>query len=434
MNVLAPSRITGSRNGVICMTKNWKLKVAAAALALSTMMTSTSASALSFVFTDTDGSVAGTPAEAGFRAAANFWSSIITNRVTVRFNIGYTDLGPNVLGSTGSTLTIRSIQGAVGRIAGLGSNSAVDQQVRATGLPNLTPGQIGGLGAVDVVTPDYVDVINQLGIDTTSSVLDTDGSFNNSAIAISTANAKALGYFVPDSVSDATINFSSTFAFDFDGSDGITAGQLDFVGVAIHEIGHALGFISGVDDYDVLGCPNGPGCAAFSDYAVNDDYWGYALDLFRYNAKGNLDWRPGVDAYFSLDQGASQYGGNSVFSTGNFNGDGFQASHWNSPDQSPFCSGLIGIMNPYLCGGRDGFVRNAIITSQDIAAFDAIGWNFHTAATAANFSRSTANLTVSVPEPASWALMLGGFFAIGTALRRRSDFVVRKSSKALSLA
>jgi hypothetical protein len=410
------------------MTDNWKLKAAAAALALSTIMTSTSASALSFVFTDTGG-VTGTQAEAGFQAAANFWSRIITNNVTLRFNVGYSDLGPNVLGSTGSTLTIRSIEGAANRIAGLGSNSAVDQQVRATGLPNLTPGQINGLGAVDVVTPGYVDAINQLGIDNTTGVLDTDGSFNNSAIAISTANAKALGYAIGSDVTDGTINFSSTFAFDFDGSDGITAGELDFVGVAIHEIGHALGFISGVDDYDFLGCPNGPACAQFSDYAVNDDYWGYALDLFRYSSEGTLNWRPGVDAYFSLDQGVTQYGGNSLFSSGDFNGDGFQASHWNSPDQSPFCSGLIGIMNPYLCGGR-----NAIITAQDIAAFDAIGWNFHTAATAANFSRSTANLNVAVPEPASWALMLGGFFAIGTALRRRSDFTVRKAKKVAAIA
>jgi hypothetical protein len=429
MNVLARSRITGSRNGVICMTKNWKLKAAAAALALSTMMTSTSASALSFVFID-DGSVAGTPAEAGFQAAANFWSSIITNKVTVRFNVGFNALPPDVLGSTGSTLTTRTIQGVTNRMNVFGSNSAVDQKIRNGGSPALTLGQLG-VGAVDVVTPGYVDTANQLGIDISTSVLDTDGSYNNSVIALSTANAKALGYAIGDTVIDANINFSSEFAFDFDASDGISAGQSDFVGVAIHEFGHALGFLSGADDYDFLGCPNGPACGAFDNYAVNDDYWGYALDLFRYSDSDTLDWRPGVDSYFSLDRGATSIAG---FSSGSFHGDGYQASHWNSPDAPPFCSGLVGIMNPYLCSGRAGFNRNAVITANDIAAFDAIGWNFHTAATAANFSRSTANLTVSVPEPASWALMLGGFFAIGTALRRRSDFVVRKSSKAASLA
>jgi hypothetical protein len=401
------------------MTKSWKLKAAAAALALSTMMTSSSASALSFVLTDVGG-VTGTAAEAGFRAAANFWSSIITNDVTVRINVRYADLGPDVLGSAGSTLTVRSIEETTARIAFFGSTSATDQQVGAAGLPTLTPGQIGGLGAVDVITPGYVDSLNKLGIDNSTAVFDNDGSFNNSAIALSTANAKALGFGGLAGVSDANISFSSTFGFDFDPTDGITAGEYDFIGVAIHEFGHALGFLSGADDYDFLGCPNGPACGQFSNYAVNDDFWGYTLDLFRYSAAGELNWRPGVDSYFSIDGGVTSAGG---FSSGSFNGDGNQASHWNAPDASPFCSGFIGIMNPYLCPGRAGFDRNAIITSRDIAAFDAIGWNFHTAATQSNFSRSTSNLTVSVPEPAAWAMMIGGFFVMGSVLRRRRSVV-----------
>jgi hypothetical protein len=409
--------------GVKSVIKNLKLKAAVAALGLTTLMSSAPASALSFVLTDVGG-VTGTAAQAGFQAAANFWSSIITNDVTVRINVRYADLGPNVLGSAGSTLTIRSIEETSARIAFFGSNSATDQTVLASGLPNLTPG-LGGFGAVDVVTPGYVDALNQLGIDTSTSVFDNDGSFNNIAVALSTANAKALGFGIPDTVSDANISFSSTFGFDFDPTNGIAPGQYDFIGVAIHEFGHALGFLSGADDYDFLGCPSGPGCAAFSDYAVNDDYWGYALDLFRYNEKGMLDWRPGVDSFFSIDGGATSMGG---FSSGTFNGDGNQASHWNAPDAAPFCSGFIGIMNPYLCGGREGFNRNAIITSRDIAAFDAIGWNFISTATNPNFERSTASL--AVPEPAAWAMMIGGFFLVGSAMRRRTQMVVRKDRMA----
>ena len=65
--------------------------------------------------------------------------------------------------------------------------------------------------------------------------------------------------------------FSSAFSFDFNPDDGVTAGQMDFIGVAIHEIGHALGFISGVDTYDYYGGPSGPGRASninLNSYAV----------------------------------------------------------------------------------------------------------------------------------------------------------------------
>lgn len=50
---------------------------------------------------------------------------------------------------------------------------------------------------------------------------------------------------------DGSITFNSKRTFDFDPSNGITAGQFDFVGTATHEIGHVLGFISGVDILDL---------------------------------------------------------------------------------------------------------------------------------------------------------------------------------------
>ncbi|QXQ08525.1 PEPxxWA-CTERM sorting domain-containing protein [Sphingosinicellaceae bacterium] len=69
-------------------------------------------------------------------------------------------------------------------------------------------------------------------------------------------------------------------------------------------------------------------------------------------------------------------------------------------------------MNPYTCGGRNGFV-----TGLDLAALDAIGWN--TTVDVAHYSESTADFLGFVPEPATWALMLGGFGFVGTALRRQ---------------
>ncbi len=391
-----------------------KLKASAAAAALLATVAATPASALVINLNDIGG-VAGTQAEVGFNIAASYWESVITNNVTVNFDVGFSALGPNILGGTNSNLSIKSIQGVQTRIAAFGSTSAVDQQVASGGLAPLTLGDYG-VGAVDVVTPGYVS--GNLGIDNSTAVFDNDGSYNNSVVAVSTANAKALGYtFAPDTV-DGTIQFSSTFAFDFNPLDGVTAGQYDFIGVAIHEMGHALGFISGADDYDYVGCPNGPYCGVYDNYPVNDEWWGYTMDLFRYSTdydgQARLDWRPGVDSYFSINRGASEVYGRTDLSEGTFNGDGWQASHWGANNT---CSNFIGIMNPYLCGGRV-----AAVTGTDIAMFDTIGWNFVEGAQGRGYRKTTGDIfaqIAGVPEPGTWALMILGFGAAGAAIRRR---------------
>ena len=71
--------------------------VAAAAMA------TTPASALTITLTDIGG-VTGTQADIGFRIAAKYWESVLTNAGTVQLNVGYSDLGPGVLGGTGSSL------------------------------------------------------------------------------------------------------------------------------------------------------------------------------------------------------------------------------------------------------------------------------------------------------------------------------------------
>jgi hypothetical protein len=398
-----------------------KFRLALAAGALASSMMATSANALTFILTDIGG-VKGTAAELGFQQAADFWSRIITNNVTVRINIGFSSLGANVLGSTGATIVDRQIQFVSNRIAS-GGTSALDAQVKLAGLPVLTG------GAAAMITPGYVDEANKLGIDTTKRVYDNDTTENNLSIGLTTANAKALGYLFNPADSDAEIQFSSDFAFDFDGSDGITANTSDFLGVAIHEIGHALGFISGADDYDFIGCPNGPACAANSGFDTTSTWWGYALDLFRYSNNASdpgpggpqLNWAPNGDAYFSIDRGTTEFNGRADFANGAFNdprfnpGEGDQASHWLAPEQAPFCSGFIGIMNPYLCSGR-----NATFTGLDVAALDAIGWNFTAAIRdRPNLSLTTRQIAQGVPEPGIWLQMIFGFGIAGMAIRVR---------------
>jgi hypothetical protein len=391
-----------------------KLKASAAAAALLATVVATPASALVINLNDIGG-VTGSNAEAGFNIAAAYWQSVITNDVTINFDVGFSALGPNILGGTNSTLTTASIQGVQGRIATFGSTSAVDQQVASGGLAPLVPGDYP-VGAVEMVTPGYVN--GDLGIDNATAVFDTDGSYNNTVIALSTANAKALGYVFNPGVVDGTIQFSSTFAFDFNPLDGVTAGQYDFIGVAIHEMGHALGFLSGADDFDYVGCPSGPYCGVYDNFPVNDEWWGYTMDLFRYSTdfdgQARLDWRPGVDSYFSIDRGATELYGRGDLSEGTYNGDGWQASHWGS---NGTCSNYIGIMNPYLCNGRI-----STVTSADLGMFDAIGWNFVEGAQGPGYRKNTAQIyaqVMGVPEPTTWALMILGFGAAGAAIRRR---------------
>ena len=371
----------------------------------------TSSMAATIVLNDIGG-VRGSPAERGFQTAALFWGRQLTNDVTVNLNIAFGPLRDGVLGSTSSRQFVVGIEGLYGQLAD-NATSALDASAVAS-LQPLTN------GAVTVVTAGYTDPATRTGIDTTTSVVDSDQSGNNSAVVGTSANLKALGYIgIPDGA-DATITFSSNYAFDFDPTDGIDDQAYDFTGVAIHEIGHALGFISGVDTYDFYGCPDGPACddgrgLDFNDYAV-----AAVSDLFRYSDAAELNWVPGAETYFSIDGGTSELLGNANLSTGRYNGDGFQASHFKA---NGTCDNFIGIMNPYLCNGTV-----AEVTAQDLGVFDAIGWQTRFDVLRNPNLVFTSADAYSVPEPATWLQFLVGFFALGGILR------LRRSRKAKPLA
>jgi hypothetical protein len=208
--------------------------------------------------------------------------------------------------------------------------------------------------------------------------VDSNGNNNNKTINMTTANAKALGLLkTVKKTSDASIAFSNNYQWDFNPSDGITAGQFDFVGIAAHEIGHALGFISGVDVLDYNSSSTFYRDAAF--VYVNP------LDMFRYSTFsagfGIIDWSADArDKYFSIDGGTTDLGS---FSTGETWGDGYQASHWKDD------LGL-GVMDPTAAPGE-----LLSITALDIEAMDVVGWNRGSSAGASSFAVSPDN---------SWAL------------------------------
>jgi hypothetical protein len=330
--------------------------------------------------------LAGTSQQAvdGFTAAANMWSSLLSDNVTIYMTIGFNSLGGGILAQAGSTQGTISYGGFRAALAA-DATSADD----ATAILNLPGG-----ASVDLLLNRTAN--SPFGAGSATPYVDNDGDANNTTIRMSTANAKAIGVFgaatqpgtCPGGAvgCDAFLQFNSDFAFDFDRSNGITAGQFDFVGVAAHEIGHALGFFSGVDILDINSPPiNGP---------FDDNLFTFLspLDLFRWSAlslaSGVRDWTADTRAkYFSINGGATDLGG---FATGVNFGDGRQASHWKD--------GLgLGIMDPTAAPGE--FLS---ITMLDLRGFDVIGWNLE-----------------PIPEPATILLSGMGLLAV-IAFRKRA--------------
>jgi hypothetical protein len=358
---------------------------------------------------------AGSDVYNGFQQAARFWELALTNDVTVRLNVAYNPLGAGILGSTGSTTNVAYVGQVLPALQANG-NSKLDQQARANLVASRASGFVGGQ-AIDALIS--APKANGTGVATPlTRVLDANASGNNSAFSANTSLMKAIGLAPtynpvsnPNQV-DGSITFSSNFAFDFDPTNGIDANKFDFLGVAIHEIGHALGFRSGVDTYD--------GNANFGGSLD-----GFALmsiwDLFRYSAvsaaQGVRDWAIGGTPYFSIDGGASIYDDDAYFSTGRNLGDRQQASHWkDAPPAQP----QLGVMDP-----TSGFGQQQVIDSLDLAAFDAMGWNVAYDVTWLKDRQfSTADIaslsTLQVPVPGVLGLALAGLGLMAGLRRRRA--------------
>ncbi len=309
---------------------------------------------------------------AAFNRAGQAWSSKFTNDITINIDARLTGgFAPNHIGNASSVMLAAPYTFFRDRMVASASAETDDGIVAF--LPTL----------------DQFSASLPSGV----TVRKADNGINFSATK---ANFKALGYMdlinldERHGLTDATLTFNSAFAFDYDSSNGVSPGMVDFETVAIHEIGHALGFVSAVDGVDIM---------------KNNATGGFTpitpLDLFRFrDAVAGQD--PTTPAEFTTFPRFLDTGGVAILDdtltetplgTGQLTGDGDEASHWKNDD---ITGQLIGTMDGSIYGGQ-----LHPITAADLRALDLIGYQY----------------VPSIPEPASMILLSS--YSLAFSRRRR---------------
>src|SRR5262245_53872345 len=112
----------------------------------------------------------------------------------------------------------------------------------------------------------------------------------------------ALGLIANNgATNDGTATFSNTATFDYDRTDGITAGAYDFFGVVAHEFTEIMG-----RQLNAIG----------NTVAFGAGY--HPLDLFKFSAAGTRGFVGTTAGYFSIDGGTTNLNNFNTATNGDF--------------------------------------------------------------------------------------------------------------------
>jgi hypothetical protein len=204
---------------------------------------------INFIYDD---SVANAPSgfKTGLAAAAGYLGTLITNQMTINIAVGW--------GENNGVAIPSGVLATGGPAAGVGlSYKALTQDLSTAASSQADSSVVANLPAADPT--------------------------NGGQFFVSTATEKAWGLVSPTAGGiDGTIGFSTTFPFSYDPNARAQPGQYDFIGVAVHEITHAMGRFAGLQ------------------YAPG---WYSPMDLVRYESAGKIALTKGMASYFSIDGG-----------------------------------------------------------------------------------------------------------------------------------
>jgi len=270
-------------------------------------------------FNVTFDSTANAVQQAAVQAVVNFFDAHFTDPVTVDINVSFANLGPGGLGA------------------------------RSYSLPTHTFSQITAALASDSSSADDVTAV--------ASLPSADPVAGTHTWTMTPAEEMALGLIADNgTASDGSVRFSNTATFDFDRTDGITAGAFDFFGVVAHEFTEIMG-----RELNAAGntAASGPG--------------DHPLDLFKFSAAGAHEFVGTNAGYFSVDGGTTNLDNFNTATNGDF-GD-WAASAGN---------------DSFLAFSPSGVVNFVSLT--DLRLMDVIGWQV------AETAPAVASLTATVGE------------------------------------
>ncbi len=273
-----------------------------------------------------DGSVPA-PAVAALSIVEAYLETLFSDPITVDVGISFQNLGdPNIWGSTqvnyNNNQTYTNTRN--GLVTGMDSNDVIQNW-----LPTGSSCPVRYNGGSDTITQQsYIN-------------------WPKAAYKASMGSTSGYG---------GSSTYNTLVAWDYDPTDGITAGAGSFVDVAIHETGHVFGFVSNVDQ----------GTATM-----------HVMDLYRFQrTDGCCDYNPDTYEEFQVRPRLVSFNSpdddhNSDIITNEYrmsDGDPAQASHFR--DQVP----RIGLMGPYISAGVTYYPN--YYTMADINMFDVIGYDY----------------------------------------------------------